>query len=165
MGSGKTVGNWLIAEDTVRMQSSHISYSSTKTGWSTKKKTSSCMHSFEMQCKNNNAKNRPKCACHQRSMHGCNRLCCNYWNCRLIFVCLHLQMRGAKDEYGGVELLGPCLAIHPMAQNGSPMSTDSISPRPDMYPGERTENNCSKISFFLKDQITKRYMHCMVTFI
>ena len=35
-------------------------------------------------------------------------------------------------------MLGPCLAIHSVRQNGSPMDTDSRSPRPDMYPGMAT---------------------------
>ncbi len=46
---------------------------------------------------------------------------------------LKLQMRGSggSPEMG----LGPCLSIQSVRAGGSPMDTDSRSPRPEMYPG------------------------------
>ncbi len=41
---------------------------------------------------------------------------------------------GGKDEYSP-EMLGPCLSIQSVRAGGSPMDTDSRSPRPEMYPG------------------------------
>ena len=56
----------------------------------------------------------------------------------LVLKCLffYLQMRGSggKDEYSP-EMLGPCLSIQSVRAGGSPMDTDSRSPRPEMYPG------------------------------
>ncbi len=43
---------------------------------------------------------------------------------------------GGKEEYGSPEMgLGPCLSIQSVRAGGSPMDTDSRSPRPEMYPG------------------------------
>ena len=51
--------------------------------------------------------------------------------------CVFVLCLQRKDEFGNpAEMLGPCLAIHSVRQNGSPMDTDSRSPRPDMYPGK-----------------------------
>ncbi len=56
-----------------------------------------------------------------------------------------LQMRSAKDEFGNPLEMAPCLAIHPVRPDGSPMmDADSRSPRPDMYPGKETNKQTNK---------------------
>ena len=57
--------------------------------------------------------------------------------------CVFVLCLQRKDEFGNpAEMLGPCLAIHSVRQNGSPMDTDSRSNRPDMYPGKLKLHKC-----------------------